>query len=208
MKMKKGKRVHKIQNVVLDTETKLYDETQGVDFFRDDLVELSIIPLTDSLDIDVVSPRLSVLVKPFILSGVESNDTRLPSNGITYGELREYGMNSDDLRSFIEGWMDALGIEQFIPLAHNWSFDRSFLAKTMGCQAVEKMFNRRARDSHSLAVSINDKAVLSGKEPPFESTSLGFLANYFGIDTAGAHRAEKDCIMTALAYKKLLQFEV
>ena len=197
--------MRKIQNAVLDTETAVHSE-KGVDFFKDEIVELTIIPLLDNFEIDVVSPRFTTLIQP--LSMLESDDKKLPFNNISYGELRAKGIKQEELKPFLMGWMNAVGVEQFVPLAHNWAFDRVFLAKSLGCEIMDSVFNRRARDSHSLAVSINDRYALAGKEKPFESTSLGFLANFFGIDTSGAHRAEADCIMTAIVYKNLLQFEV
>jgi DNA polymerase III epsilon subunit-like protein len=203
----------KIQSVVVDTETTA-SITNGVDVNIDDIVELTIMPITEDFKIDATVPVFSTLVNPnncnpnmMLMYDEFSNlaDT-LPFNNIPKTDIIQKGMPSSDVRGYLKCWMEHHHIEQFIPLAHNWSFDRSFLGKLLGSKNCDKIFNRRARDSHSLAVAINDRYVLYGKEKPFESTSLQFLANYFGVDTTGAHRSEKDCEMTLIVYRKLLKF--
>ena len=205
----------KIQPVVLDTETTASQE--GVYLEIDDIVEVTIVPIKEDFTRDESIPIFSTLVNPEggynpnlrVNRTITSNrNEALPFNNILISDILEKGISSKEFKSYLRGWMEALGIEQFIPLAHNWSFDRAFLGKLIGSKEGDALFNRRARDSHSLAVSINDRYALCGMEKPFESTSLGFLANFFGFDTSGAHRAEKDCEMTLAVYKKLLTFKV
>jgi DNA polymerase III epsilon subunit-like protein len=127
----------------------------------------------------------------------------LEFNKIPLDEIRK-SPNNEQFMDLFKKWMADHNIESILPLGHNWSYDRVVLRTLMGKDS-EKYFFRRARDSHSLAVSINDWYEFNGKEKPFKETKLTSLAEYFGISSNGAHRGLKDCEMTAEVYRNLLK---
>lgn len=186
---------------VIDTET------NGVDLLTAVAVEVCILPITDRFEVDDSIKPLNVLINP----GEENltSDTAqeaLAFNKIGVDTIRKDGMSYEDFGAFLQGWMYANNISVITPLAHNWVFDRIVMLRMLGTELGERLIFRRAMDSHTLAIAINDQYELFGKEKPFKKTNLSYLANYFGIDASGAHRADADCIMTAQIYKKLLEF--
>jgi DNA polymerase III epsilon subunit-like protein len=184
-------------------------ETDNIDFYVANVVELSIVPLTNDFELDPQIKPLTVLVNPGEEElGRLDGGKALAFNKISRDTILKDGIPVDDINAFIEGWMFSYDITEIHPLAHNWIFDRCVLRKMMGHEKVEKTFYRRAMDSHCLSVAINDRYELFGQDKPFKQTRLTALAEYFGIKNDGAHRAEFDCVMTAQIYKKLLQFPV
>jgi DNA polymerase III epsilon subunit-like protein len=186
---------------VIDTET------NGVDLLEAIAVEISIVPLTDNFEIDTNIKPLSTLINP----GEDALDfpkaqEALAFNKIGKDTILKDGYPYDDFGGFLQGWMYANDISVIVPLAHNWVFDRIVMCRLLGTDMVEKLIFRRAMDSHTLAIAINDQYELFGKPKPFKQTRLTALAEQFGIKADGAHRAEFDCIMTAQVYKKLLEF--
>ncbi len=184
-------------------------ETDNIDFYVANVVELSIVPLIDNFDINTNIKPLTCLVNPgeSVLSNLDGGQA-LAFNKIGRDTILKDGIPAEQMVGFIKGWMFSNGITEIHPLAHNWVFDRCVLRKLLGHKESEKMFYRRAMDSHCLAVSINDRYEIFGQKKPFEQTNLGALAKFFEIKNDGAHRAEFDCIMTAQVYKKLLHFPV
>lgn len=184
-------------------------ETDNIDFFVANVVELSIVPLNDNFEVNNDIKPLTCLVNPGEeVLGKLDNGQALAFNKIGRDTILKDGLPSDYMVEYIKGWMFANGITEIHPLAHNWAFDRCVLRRLLGHKDSEKIFYRRAMDSDRLAVSINDRYEMFGKEKPFKQTKLSYLAKFFGIKNDGAHRAEFDCIMTAEVYRKLLQFAV
>jgi len=180
-------------------------ETTSVDLMTAEAVELSIVPLHNDYKIDINIRPLELIINPGKLALDEGSEA-LSFNKIGRDYILKDGIPKEDVRGYIKGWMGTNNISTIIPLAHNWVFDRIVLTRLIGTTATEKLIYRRAKDSHSLAVAINDRYELFGKKCPFAQTRLGFLAEYFGFSSDGAHRAKYDCMMTAQVYRKLLEF--
>ncbi len=78
-------------------------------------------------------------------------------------------------------------------LAHNARFDMSFLDAYM-----QKKLGKGVRSDAMDTLKIS-KSVIKG----LPSYKLGSLADYFGIDYSGAHRALRDCEITLDVYNEL-----
>ena len=184
-------------------------ETDNIDCYIANIVELSIVPLVDNFEVNHTIKPLTCLVNPGEDQlAVADGGQALAFNKIGRDTILKDGIPAEDMVGYIKGWMFSNGITSIHPLAHNWSFDRTVLRKLLGHKNTDSILYRRAMDSHSLAVSINDRYELAGQEKPFKQTRLNALAEHFGIENEGAHRAEFDCIMTAQVYRKLLKFPV
>lgn len=180
-------------------------ETTDVDLLKAEAVELAIVPVRNDFSIEEHMKPLELIINPG-KQALDDGSEALAFNKIGRDHILKDGIPKEDVRGYIKGWMDANDISLIIPLAHNWVFDRIVMCRLIGTKATESLIYRRAKDSHSLAVSINDRYDFFGKKPPFSQTRLSFLADYFGICPEGAHRAKYDCIMTAQVYRELLKF--
>jgi DNA polymerase III epsilon subunit-like protein len=178
-------------------------ETTHIDFLKAKVVELTILPLTPEFEPDETIKPLNCLVNPGeaeLNLGYEA----LSFNGIDKNRVLTEGVHIVNLSTHIRVWMQTYGITSIEPLAHNWVYDRVVLRNSLSFNDVESIFYRRAKDSHTAAVFVNDLYKSMGKEKPFKKTNLSAMAEYFGMDTKGAHRALQDCLMSAFVYKNLL----
>lgn len=86
-----------------------------------------------------------------------------------------------------------------ILVAHNFNFDKRFLENKINFLNnfnLNLMLSNKILDSLSLARDLL---------PDLESKKLEKVAEHFGIDTEGNHRADKDCEITANILKELLK---
>jgi len=178
-------------------------ETTHIDFLKAKAVELTILPLTSEFDPDESIKPLNILVNPGEME-LDLGAEALAFNGIDRKQVLAEGVYCNNLSAHIRNWMDTYGITSIEPLAHNWVYDRVVLRNSMEFKDVESIFYRRAKDSHTAAVFVNDLYKSRGKERPFKKTNLSAMAEYFGMNTEGAHRALQDCIMSAFVYKNLM----
>lgn len=178
-------------------------ETTHIDFLKAKAVELTILPLTDDFEPDTTIKPLNILINPGIVE-LDLGKEALEFNKISKESILKEGIISSTLTAHIRNWMDSNGITSIEPLAHNWIYDRVILRNSMPFEDVERIFYRRAKDSHTAAVFVNDLYKFKGKKRPFAKTNLSAMASYFGMNTEGAHRALQDCVMSAFVYKNLM----
>ena len=178
-------------------------ETTNIDFLKARVVELTILPLTDTYDPDESMKPLNILVNPGEVE-LDLGKEALSFNKIERETILKEGVNTGTLGAHIKNWMDSNGISSIEPLAHNWIYDRSVLRNSLDFSMIETMFYRRAKDSHTAAVFVNDLYKFKGKKKPFAKTNLSAMAEYFGMKAEGAHRDHQDCLMSAFVYKNLM----
>jgi DNA polymerase III epsilon subunit-like protein len=178
-------------------------ETTHIDFLKAKVVELTILPLTSEFEPDTDIKPLNCLVNPGE-ADLNLGHEALSFNGIDKNQVLTEGVHIINLSTHIRVWMQTYGITSIEPLAHNWVYDRVVLRNSMPFEDVESIFYRRAKDSHTAAVFVNDLYKSMGKERPFKKTNLSAMAEYFGMNPEGAHRALQDCIMSAFVYKNLM----
>ena len=91
-----------------------------------------------------------------------------------------------------------------VPLAHNWSFESSFLKAWLGIDLACEIFHSHARDAMTYALSINDQAAFAGQNPPFKFVGLKSLCRFFKVNNTRPHDALADCIAEAEVYRAML----
>lgn len=127
-------------------------------------------------------------------------------NGINLVEHDKNAITQDQagmaLFHFIHTHSDG-GKNKLIPLGHNVAFDIRFLSDCNDRILTRDTWNQfvsyRCLDTATIAQFLR----LNGKLPMTLEASLGKLASYFGIDTTGAHTAQRDVEITIAVYKKL-----
>jgi DNA polymerase III epsilon subunit-like protein len=179
-------------------------ETTNIDSMKAHAVEITILPLTEYYDIDTSKKHLTTLINPGI-KALDEGAESLKFNKIPREDIISQGIPSIDFTPMLAKWMKENSIDMIVPLGHNYNPYDSVVMKTlMGFETYERMLYRRAKDSHTFAICINDIYAFKGLKRPFVKTSLQYLTEYFGIPSEGAHRSYKDSEMTAQVYKRLL----
>ncbi len=170
------------------------------------LIEIAILPLA-GFKPDVSMRPFTAIVNPGCMPEYATSKA-MEINRIYPDQLRLDGVPLSDLVPMIKGWMLAHDISQIIPLGQNFcQFDHKILEFELGFEGYNELFHRHAKDTMVLATALNDRDELEGKERRFKSIRLKALCEYFGIPTAGHHRALRDCEMAAEVYLNLLYSE-
>ena len=172
----KGKRLNQYVKdyVVFDLET------TGVYPEKDVIIESSAIKVSGG----EIKEKYSTLVNPgrHIPAGATA------VNGITDDMVRD----APDIREAMAGFMDFIG--NGILVGHNiHTFDMNF-AYDAAWQSLERKLDNDYIDTLYMARSCL---------PHLPHYRLTDISEYFHIDTEGAHRALKDCIMNQKCYEEL-----
>ena len=91
-----------------------------------------------------------------------------------------------------------------ISVAHKWSFEFCFFIAWLGNALFEELFHYHARDAMTFALSLNDRAELSGRSRPFERVSLRDLCQRLEVANDHPHDALSDALAEAEVYRRLL----
>jgi len=178
-------------------------ETTGLTPYYHEMVDLCILPLTDTFDpVDHVQPFI-VEVKPEFPDRAEKK--ALSVNGHTLDELMARTVTREIAVNMFTDWF-ARTIpkgQKIEPLAQNWFFDYSFITAAFRGLNLRDFIFYRVKDTQRVAEYINDRARLNGTSMPFSSTSLGSVSKALGIVNPAPHQAEGDCITCAQVYKAL-----
>ncbi len=184
-KMQWAKRMQAIRSNrsnILDEYIVFDIETTGLSVSEDEIIEISALHILKSSIIG----EYHALVKP--------KATQIPKEiekltGITIELLQDEGINLEDaLTGFLKFAKDLPTV------SHNANFDYGFVRKACGNFGL-KLFSNRCVDTLALAHRL---------APDVKDFKLTTLAEFFGIDTEGAHRSHKDCILTKQLYDKLI----
>jgi DNA polymerase III epsilon subunit-like protein len=180
-------------------------ETTDIDFAKAHIVEICILPLNDDYSPDKNIKPLNILINPGAAE-LERGNIALSFNKIGKDDILKNGLPETEFLGYLKGWMAANGIDIIEPLAHNWVYDRAVLRNLLGFDEVEKLIYRRAKDSHTAAVFVNDLFASKGVPKPFKQTRLSEMVKYFGMreENTNFHRAYDDCIASAFVYQCLL----
>lgn len=154
-------------------------ETTGLSPKNGEIIEIGAIKVVNNKVVD----KMDVFVKPSRpITWFTTNLT-----GIT-NEMVDEGLSTKEALKVFDEFSSGLRL-----MAHNAKFDMSFLNTYM-----QKELGKGVRDD-SMDTLLLSRAIL--KDVP--NHKLGTLADYFGIDYTGAHRALKDCEITLDVYNGL-----
>ena len=132
-------------------------------------------------------------------------------HGKNLEELQLTAPAKDKIADMLIEWFDRLDLpfeKSLVPLAHNYEFEHGFGKAWLGDALYGKLFFGHARDAMRYALSLNDRAVFMGENPPFNSVSLKSLCNKFSVVNTNPHDALADCLAEAEVYRCLLHFDV
>lgn len=155
-------------------------ETTGLDYQKDDLIEIAAVRIVDHK----VADQFSALIK----IDRELPDVITALTGITGEMLQKEGT---PLWKAMDQFREFIGMTPIV--SHNISFDRAFIAKTC-VQLNDPPFRNVCKDTLTLA---------RRKIEEISDYKLETLARYFKIESSGKHRALADCITTFRIYEKL-----
>lgn len=154
-------------------------ETTGLSPKNGEIIEIGAIKVVNNKVVD----KMDIFVKPSRpITWFTTNLT-----GIT-NEMVDEGLSTKEALKVFDEFSSGLRL-----MAHNAKFDMSFLNTYM-----QKELGKGVRDD-SMDTLLLSRAIL--KDVP--NHKLGTLADYFGIDYTGAHRALKDCEITLDVYNGL-----
>lgn len=156
-------------------------ETTGLSPANSEIIEISAIKVRGGKNI----AEFSKLIKPngYVSSFITS------LTGIT----REMLADANDLVETLAEF-DAFCGNDFI-LGHNVKFDIRFLDANM-----RRLFDKPFENDYIDTLRIARKSL-----PELKSHKLGVLAEYYGCETEGMHRALKDCQVTDTCYKNMVR---
>jgi len=184
-------------------------ETTGRRANWHEIVQIAVVPLdSDIRPLEGVTP-FYMTVQPLHPERVEEAARNV--HGLDLTHLALYAPHPDKVADMFVEWFEKLNLpldKKLVPLAQNWAFESSFLQAWLGVALKEKLFMGLARDSMSLALSINDRAVFRGESAPFNKVNLGYLCSHFGIVNNNAHDAFADCIAEAEVYRSMMYFDI
>jgi len=155
-------------------------ETTGFSSKFDEIIELSAVRIRNNEQVDITT----TFVKPS--RPVDDIITHL--TGIT-NEMLE---NAPSIEEIIEPYINYIGND--IIVGHNVCFDINFLYDN-----YKKYCNK------NFCNDFIDTYRISKKVCNTENHKLTTIAQHYGINTAGHHRAENDCVMTYHVYNALKQ---
>lgn len=168
------KAIGKSDFVVLDLET------TGLSHLRDHIIEVAALRIRKE---DITAQFHALIQCPISLPGSVTALT-----GLTDEKLEREGR---PLHEVLEECLNFIGIDLLV--LHNAAFDYGFLQ--VGCKRVGLLSPRnQCMDTLKLARQ---------KLNQLDSYSLEAISTYFGLDTTGCHRAQKDCELTYGIYQKL-----
>lgn len=155
-------------------------ETTGLRPGLDEIIEISAVKVENNQIVDTYD----TLVRPAIR--IPASATRV--NGIT----NQMVLDAPEIADALEGFVDF--VETGTLVGHNiHSFDMNFIY-----DAAMEVFQEGIYNDY-----IDTLYMAKSCLPQLKHHKLGDVSEYFGIDTAGAHRALNDCIMNQKCYEKM-----
>lgn len=157
-------------------------ETTGLSYLSDEIIEVAAL--------HIIEGKPAGEYQSFVLCNKEIPESVKKLTGITDKELKQ---NGRELRVVLQELIDFLADNQIV--CHNAAFDLNFIHAS--CKRNNIMVHRnKCVDTLPLA-----KCKLKG----LRDYKLQTIAKELSIDTAGLHRALKDCYTTYRIYSKLIE---
>ena len=151
-------------------------ETTGLNHFNDEIIEIGALKYKNN----ILVSSFNKLIKP--KQNISNFVTEL--TGISNNDVKDCSYIEDILPQFIEF------IENYTLVAHNSSFDLSFLLTNMQRQKIKSIQNK----------SIDTLLLAKKYIPRLSNYKLPTLKNFLNIDKI-SHRALSDCEVTNAVYQ-------
>lgn len=130
---------------------------------------------------------------------------------VSLSELEQMAPPVEKVIEMLQTWFESLDLpvdRRIIPVAHNWTFEKSFLTTMLGMAEFERIFHFHARDTMQMALYLKDKAAFTCRSQPFGQVGLRSLCEHFSITLDNHHDALADCLAQAALYRHLLKLEL
>lgn len=180
-------------------------ETTGLDIDNHGILEIAVLPLNGMLEPHEHFHLFHMRMKP-----EDGEDFDLDAMRITGKDLCDVKLNGFDretVADYFLRWFESLGLaknKRIMPLAANWPFDREWIARWIGRESMDYLFDPRYRDVQTASLFLNDCADIRCEEVPFPKVNLKYLASQLKVNNPYAHSALGDAITTAAIYKKMM----
>lgn len=180
-------------------------ETTGTRAGYHEIIQIAVVPLGNDI-------RPIEGVRPFYwpmrpLHPERADPQSMKVNKLDLAELAIHAPEPDKVQEFFMEWWGKLDLpvaKSLVPLAHNWSFESSFLKAWLGVDLANEIFHSHARDAMLTALWINDRASFEGEDQPFKHVGLRSLCRHFKVHNDNPHDALADCLAEAEVYRRML----
>jgi DNA polymerase III epsilon subunit-like protein len=193
--------VHLNGNVLVSIDL----ETTGLQAGYHEPIQIAALPLdADLRPLEGVRPFYTN-IRPLYPERAESLTKHV--HKLDLNELILHAPEPDRVADRFYEWFQKLDLPQsknLVPLAHNWSFEFSFLRAWLGFDLQNEMFHGHVRDAMQFASNLNDRAAFRGEPQPFSSLSLTALCELLKIENQNPHDALADAIAEAELYRTML----
>lgn len=169
-------------------------ETTGFDPEVAEIIELAVVIAKMKDGELVVTDQLDLKIHPEHIEQADAQALRI--NGYNEADW----LFAVDLKEAMKSFADKT--EGAIFVAHNLTFDYSFINAAFKKTGVENKMHFQKLDTISIAF-----AVLHGNEDEMNKLSLKALAEYYGIENKKAHTAFADTYATYEVFKKMLKLK-
>lgn len=180
-------------------------ETTGLNPYKDDILEICILPLDHHLNIRKDIMPFQLIMQP---EG-KISEAALVVNGIRREDIAK-GIHKDQaILLFHDWWVSKLNGCKITPIGHNYlGFDKDFLIMWLGKDAYNEYFAFKVRDTMAIGSYINDMHTIRKQKSLFPSLKLTSMCDTMTVPYDRSHRALDDCVMVARLYKKLIYLDV
>ena len=180
-------------------------ETTGLTPGYHEIIQVGAVPLDSDF-------QPSTEIRPFYHNIAPEHPERaargaLTINGLDLADLMLNAPSKDKVADLFVEWFEALDLpatKNLVPLAHNWTFEKSFGLAWLGEELWNHIFHYHARDGMVLALGIKDRAAFASEPDPFPRVSLSALCKILNIVNENQHDALGDAVAEAKVYRALL----
>jgi len=181
-------------------------ETTGTSPGYHEIIQLSLIPLTPSLQRDESRSVFDEYITPSYPHRIDPRAT--PVHGLSCEFLQEHGNPIHKVIDWLVDWLEMQELpvgRRLIPIAHNWRFEDNFLTQAMGDGLRGSMFHPHVRDSLRAATMLRDAFPWLDMWEDLHSLSLSSLCNRLKIANKKPHNSLYDAEATVQLYQRLMQ---
>jgi DNA polymerase III alpha subunit (gram-positive type) len=179
--------------------------TTGNDPFKDEIIEICIVPLTDSIEMDEKTPFFEMRLKP-TRPFQETIKRSVKKRAV---EAMVIGVDPFQAAELLEQWFESLKLrwnKNIVPLGHDWALKSHFLIHWLRPKTFHYIFNPNYRDLMQCAAFENDRHELNWEQPRFTRLTLGPLAIKFGTIFAKPRIPLHSVQVIAHCYKRMLAY--
>lgn len=178
--------------------------TTGNDFKDHELIEIAIIPLTDTFDTDSVHNIFNISLLPAYPDTVDFNAMKMSKD--KFEKLGFEGFGREDAVPMFEKWCEGIGIKEvdrIMPITFDYIFAQKFIEKWLGHDIYTYYFCPNPKDVMQVAEYFKTRSHYF-IEPAFtNNVTLLNLCSYFKLDKP-KYLLEK-CIAIGQIYKRFIE---